>query len=653
MLKWYAPSTLLLVSALALSSTGCASSKWSMSSLWGRGDEAKLAEIDSEKSKDKARSKSKDKISDAAVADSQDPTRKKSKPKTAGDSQVAANGKATGKSSADSAKQPGLRDASSGKLAVNEELPSKTRAGRDQVAPKTPATKRPTADDSLVAGKSKDSKARSTGRAFEDELAAAEAEDGIRQTSATKPARDEARTSTSMKSRADKPAAIAQAQDEDPFLTDALVPPEDQLDHIARPKSAAGSSSKSAKPTATVKSAAEPAAPKSSDDDWMNDSYEPSSRVPRHEQHEVAHDESTPSRSAVRSVAASSTIDAGKHSWAIDEQESAAETDSTARPVVQPGAAPRSAAGPTAQAARQGKTLGQSGQLPQGRARLTETDKAATRATKSSAAPTAARSGNSASADSSSPTAAETPKSATAKRLLAKCPQAEGEVRTLVESLDTSDAETLKRQLHQLGQLEQRAIPAQPAVEELLQHSDPYVSVHAALALHRMQVRRDLSTATVVRALRSSDPAVRSFAATAAGELATGNPELLAALSSALNDNDGYVRLHAAEVLARHEEYSYRATSALLDCLQDADHNVRWLSTYSLAELAPQRSDVVQALTRRVSDSEPRVRVGAVYALGEIGPLAKSAENELQMALTDPNADLRAAAAYALQQIGG
>lgn len=248
-----------------------------------------------------------------------------------------------------------------------------------------------------------------------------------------------------------------------------------------------------------------------------------------------------------------------------------------------------------------------------------------------------------------SPTAAA--KSSTVA-LLSLCPDAKGDVREQILSLNTSDVEVLKRSLHRIGRMGTDAAAAAPALEQLLKHKDGFVRTHAALALARMQQSNPEVVQTVVDGLKSTDPGLRSFAAATLAEMGPQAGDALTALADSLDDRDGYVRLHAAEVLIRYEQWSYRSLETLLGCLTDRDENVRWLATYSLAELAPESPEAVTALSKATRDPVIKVQTGAVYALGEIGPFAKNAAASLhRLADETTQAELQSAILYALQQI--
>lgn len=252
----------------------------------------------------------------------------------------------------------------------------------------------------------------------------------------------------------------------------------------------------------------------------------------------------------------------------------------------------------------------------------------------------------------SRPVGPNAPVTAAPRSTLAQlCPSARGEVRQLVQSLDSNDLETIKRTIHRLGRMQTDAVAASPALRKLLVHKDGFVRVHAALALVRMQQTSSEVTDTLIFGLRSPDPGVRSFSAAVLAEMGPSSADALPALSAALHDRDGYVRLHVAEVLISHNDWSEQSLQTLIDCLRDRDENVRWLTTYSLAELAPQSFDAVSGLTNSLRDSAPKVRVGAAYALGEVGPLARSAVPELLRCADTNDSELQIAAAYALRQI--
>lgn len=232
------------------------------------------------------------------------------------------------------------------------------------------------------------------------------------------------------------------------------------------------------------------------------------------------------------------------------------------------------------------------------------------------------------------------------------CPNAQGELRELIGSLDEKDVEGLKRGVHRIGRIGPDAAAAAPAMVRLLKHKDGFVRTHAALALARMQASPPEAVQTVVNGLKSTDPGLRSFAAAVLAEMGPQAGDALATLAESLKDQDGYVRLHAAEVLIRYDRWSYQALETLLNGLTDKDENIRWLATYSLAELAPESQETVDALLAATRDPVMKVKVGAVYALGEIGPFAKSASSPLRtLADSSTNQELHSVILNALQQI--
>lgn len=235
--------------------------------------------------------------------------------------------------------------------------------------------------------------------------------------------------------------------------------------------------------------------------------------------------------------------------------------------------------------------------------------------------------------------------------MLAICPEATGTTAELVASLDTSDVETLKRNIQNLGRLGDSAKPSLPALRKLLEHPNQIVSVHAALAVIRVDGTTPDAMKCLIGAMKAKDPAVRSFAAAVIAGLGTEGQVALPAVAASLHDQDGYVRLHVSEVLIRFENWSQEALQTLLGCLRDRDANVRWLATYSIAELTPQTPEVVDALVRSLDDPVEKVRVGAAYALGELGPIAKPAEARLKILANDSSEEVSSTALQALRQI--
>jgi len=231
------------------------------------------------------------------------------------------------------------------------------------------------------------------------------------------------------------------------------------------------------------------------------------------------------------------------------------------------------------------------------------------------------------------------------------CPQAQGEVRALIQGLEDENLEQVKRNVHRLGRLGPNAAAALPALAQLEKHPDGQIRVHAALAICRIDTVTPSALDVLLQELKSPDPGLRSFAAAVIAELGPQSGEALPALVEALQDRDPYVRLHVAEVLIRYDEYSEQALETLLRGLNSSDENIRWLTTYSLAELAPQAERAVTALVPLLEDPSMKVRIGAVYALGEIGGLSLTAARQLRRFEHDSNLELSSAVAYALEQI--
>ncbi len=232
------------------------------------------------------------------------------------------------------------------------------------------------------------------------------------------------------------------------------------------------------------------------------------------------------------------------------------------------------------------------------------------------------------------------------------CPNADGDLADVLKDLDSSDAESLKRGLHQIGQMGEKGVASAPLLQKLLKHDDQFVRAHAALTMARLKLTNIESVKVVTDSLKSRDASLRSFASAVLGEMGPQSNKVLTSLAESLNDKDGQVRLRAAEVLIRHDGFAYPALQSLLASLADKDENVRWLTTYSLAELAPESPEAVQALLKASHDPVLKVQIGAVYALGEIGPYAKRATSELRKVFkTSDDEELKAAIVYSLEQI--
>lgn len=243
-------------------------------------------------------------------------------------------------------------------------------------------------------------------------------------------------------------------------------------------------------------------------------------------------------------------------------------------------------------------------------------------------------------------------KNESSRGLIALCPDARGELRDLIAAIDQNDPDSVKHALHRIGQMTSDGDAAAPLLNKMLKNEDPFVRLHAALALVRLGISAPETVSVVTTSLKSRDASLRSFASAVLGEMGPLTNEALASLAESLNDHDGHVRIRAAEILIRDENWALPAQQTLLKCLKDKDENIRWLTAYSLAELAPETPECVQALIKATKDPVPRVQVGAVYALGEIGPFAKRATDDLNRLLeSTKDEELKAAIKYSLEQL--
>lgn len=246
--------------------------------------------------------------------------------------------------------------------------------------------------------------------------------------------------------------------------------------------------------------------------------------------------------------------------------------------------------------------------------------------------------------------APETPAASVAVDFVALCPEASDQLKGLLQVMNSQDVSQIKPALHKLGEMADAALPALPAVNAALTHSDAYVRIHAALALWRIDENTEDTVPVFVAELRNADAGVRSFAATA---LAMGPQDdaVIAPLRSALSDANPYVRLHAAETLYQYPEQQAAASQVILTHLTDKEANVRWLATFILGELLPKSEVAVTALTKALQDQDNRIRAGAAFALGGLGQEAEPALPELKKLTSDKQPEVRKAAEEAVRDI--
>lgn len=233
---------------------------------------------------------------------------------------------------------------------------------------------------------------------------------------------------------------------------------------------------------------------------------------------------------------------------------------------------------------------------------------------------------------------------------VALCPKASDQVKTLLSTMNSNDVSQIKPALHKLGELAADGTASEPAIRAALTHDDPYVRIHAALALWRIQENAEDTLPVFLEGLKSPDAGVRSFAATAMamGPHVTSS---IAPLTAALQDPNAFVRLHAAETLYQYPGQEAGATDAIVAHLNDKEANVRWLATFILGEIHPESDTAVKALTQALKDSDKRIRAGAAFALSGFGKQAAIALPELKKLTTDTQPDVRKAAEEAVRDI--
>ena len=108
-----------------------------------------------------------------------------------------------------------------------------------------------------------------------------------------------------------------------------------------------------------------------------------------------------------------------------------------------------------------------------------------------------------------------TPKKESGRGLQDLCPQAKGELRELLGSLNPDDPESLKQGLHRIGQMRRDEAAAGPLLQKLLKHDDPFVRVESALVMVRLNMTSAESIAVITESLKSRNASLRSFGGSA------------------------------------------------------------------------------------------------------------------------------------------
>lgn len=230
------------------------------------------------------------------------------------------------------------------------------------------------------------------------------------------------------------------------------------------------------------------------------------------------------------------------------------------------------------------------------------------------------------------------------------CADAGEDVKSLLTSMNSQRADPMKSAILQLGVMGNNAQSALPAIRFTLNHSNPLVRIHSALALWRIEQNTEDTLPVFVNGLRDTNPDVRAFAA-AALEMGPRDMELITPLTSALSDSSPFVRLHAAAALYQFSQQQTTASYVIVSHLTDSEANVRWLAAFLLGEILPRSEITVQALVRSLHDSDNRIRIAAAFALRGLGSDANAALPELRKLATDRQPEIRKAAEEAIRDI--
>lgn len=249
-------------------------------------------------------------------------------------------------------------------------------------------------------------------------------------------------------------------------------------------------------------------------------------------------------------------------------------------------------------------------------------------------------------------------------------------VAMLRDSSRPSSADAAARVLWCMGE------SAAPALEEVLDSTDPVARQRAANALAGIAPYADVAGPALLKCLTDEEPAVRREGLLGLGNMGVKAGPMAPQIAQCLADSDAEVRRHAVSALASMGKAAKVAVPDLIRCMDDdsiaadaaralgsigvtapeveealklalkhSDEAVRASSAQSLALLGYYDA-ALPALRQAVAGSDAKLRSRAVSILGEMGPAARSALPELLRALEDQDANVRASAARAVGRFG-
>jgi hypothetical protein len=217
-------------------------------------------------------------------------------------------------------------------------------------------------------------------------------------------------------------------------------------------------------------------------------------------------------------------------------------------------------------------------------------------------------------------------------------------VRKQIERLYFRDVEEQARACYQLGQMEEKALPAIPFLLGMLGTVYLFhpMSPDSAAAKALVKIGKP-AVPQLLPCLTDEDPWVRERAVWILGKIK--DSRAIEGLIAALQDDDSDVRWLAAMALG--EMKDRQAVEPLMGALSDAYQNVRKEAAGSLGAIGDSRATA--ALIPLLKDTNWKIRVQAAEALGNIKD--PRAALPLRNALQDPTWNVRSHAAAALGEI--
>ena len=236
---------------------------------------------------------------------------------------------------------------------------------------------------------------------------------------------------------------------------------------------------------------------------------------------------------------------------------------------------------------------------------------------------------------------------------------AEATLQLLVAALADSEPGVRWHAARAIGLLGSQALPAIPALLELLGDPDPIVITQAVAAIDHIRgddVRDVIPAADaavyaatvepLVATMIHPDPRVRRATVRALRRVSTSRQELAQIVRRQLADADPIAVMPALHTLA---DLGDEAVPFLVESLEDPAS--RYWAEVVLAEIGAGAAPAVAPLMQLVHEGEIADRVQSILALAEIGPAAAPAASAIAAALGSPDRSLQYVAAFALGKI--